>query len=296
MRVTTGMSMRNTLRSLSDSLDRLHDSQRRLASGRAHERMSDDPQSATDVMFLRGQIQRHEQMARTSEDTRSRLTVADTTLIGVSDILIRAKELTVRASNSGANGVDGQAALAAEMRLLRQEVLSQANTSYLGRGLFSGTAAGPAYDETSGALLGNDTIEERTVAEQMRVPANVTAKQAFGDPADSTGDLFAIMDRLADAIEANDVTAIASEHINLDGASARLGSAMAEVGRRVSQLDAVEERGGLRRVQLNARLSNVEDVDTAEAVLDMKARHTAYEAALSAAAKAMPNSLAQYLR
>jgi len=296
MRVTSSMSLRMTMRNLSSSLERLQGSQRRLSSGKAIERVSDDPRAATDVLVLRGRIARHDQMDRTADDTRARLAVADQTLLGVSDSMIRAKELAVQASNTGVSDSESRSALAAEVRSLRSQLLSDANTEYLGRSIFGGTAAGPAYDAGTGALNGNSTVESRTVAEGVRVASNITGVQAFGDPTSGTGDVFAVLDRLATAIESNDSAAITSEHANLDQSRLRIGSALAEVGQRSAQLIDLGERSAIRRGQLVERLSTIEDVDLAEAVIDVTTFDTAHQAALAAAARAMPPSLAQYLR
>lgn len=296
MRVTSSMSLRNTMRELSTSLERLQDSQRKLSSGKAMERVSDDPRAATDVMVMRGQLARHDQMARTADDTQNRLAVADTTLLGVSDAMIRMKELAVQASNTGSNDATSRAALSAEVRAMREQLLGDANTQYLGRSIFGGTAAGPAYDAATGTFEGNTAVEGRTVADGIRVAANVTGIQAFGDPASATGDVFAVLDRLAAAIDSGDVDDINTEHTNLDQARVRAGSALAEVGQRAAQLDELDQRAMLRREGLLERLSTIEDVDLAQTVIDVTTFETAHQAALAAAARAMPPSLAEYLR
>ena len=257
--------------------------------------MSDDPRATSDALNLRGRLGRHDQLVRTANDTRSRLAVADNMLVSASDATIRIKELTVRAANAGASDDTSRAALSSEVRALRSELLGTANTAYLGRPLFSGTVGGDPYDD-AGVYQGNDTIEVRTVAEGTRVAGNISGEQVFGDQASATGDLFAVLDRLATAIESGDGAAIATEHSNLDSARTRLSSAMAEVGRRVAQLENVEVTSGLRREQLVEQLSEIEDVDLAQAVIDMTSNDTAHQAALSTAARAMPQSLAQYLR
>lgn len=290
------MSLRTTMQNLSSSLERLQDGQRRLSTGKTIERVSDDPRAATDVLVLRGRIARHDQMSRTADDTRSRLAIADGTLLDASDSMIRAKELAVRAANSGVSDAESRSALAAEVRSMRSQLLANANTQYLGRSIFAGTAAGAAYDPGSGAFTGNTAVETRTVAEGIRVASNITGVQAFGDPSSATGDVFAVLDRLAGAIDANDVAAIDAEHVNLDQARLRIGAALGEVGQRVAQLDELAQRSAIRREQLVERLSSIEDVDLAEAVIDVTTFDTAHQAALAAAARAMPPSLAQYLR
>ncbi|MEM1334048.1 MAG: flagellar hook-associated protein FlgL, partial [Actinomycetota bacterium] len=190
MRVTANIGLRNSMRELNSSLERLQEAQRKLSTGQAYERISDDPRAATDVLFLRGRLQRHEQTIRTTEDTKARLQLADTTLTSASDSLIRANELAVRAANTGASGDDGRQAIAEEVRALRSELLSAANTQYLGRSIFAGTAAGQAYDD-NGLYNGDDVVEFRTVAQSVQVPGNLTGEQIFGEQAAASGDLFA---------------------------------------------------------------------------------------------------------
>lgn len=290
------MSLRNTMRDLSTSLERLQSSQRQMASGKALERVSDDPRAATDILVLRGQIARHDQMVKTADDTQTRLAIADTTLLGVSNSMIRVKELAVRAANTGVSDTASRTALSAEVRAMREQLLSEANTQYLGRSIFGGTAAGPAYDVTTGAFDGNTAVQGRTVAEGVRIAPNVTGLQAFGDQSSVTGDVFAVLDRLATAIDANDTTAINAEHTNLDQAHLRVGAALAEVGQRAAQLEELDARSAIRREGILERLSAIENVDLAETVIDVTSFETAHQAALAAAARAMPPSLSEYLR
>lgn len=296
MRVSTSMSLRTTMRDLNDSLLRLQDTQRKLSSGKAVERMSDDPRAGSDMLFLRAQLRRHDQTARTAEDTRARLAVADTTLVSASDLLIRAKELTVQASNSGGTDATSRAAIAAELRGLREELLGAANTGYLGRSLFAGTTSGAAYDATNGAYLGDTVVQQRTVSDGVTVAGNVTGPQIFGDPASPSGDVFAVLDRLATAVDAGDLAAITVEHGRLDQARTTMSGAIAEVGRRVANLEDLAERNTVRRNALTERLSQVEDVDLAETIVESQTRSNAYEAALAAVARSTPPSLVSFLR
>lgn len=294
MRVTSTMTLRSTMRDLGNSLERLQRSQGRMASGKNYERVSDDPRAATDALNFRGRIDRHDQLARTAADTKNRLAITDTTLLSASDALNRVKELAVRAANTGASDDTSRSALASELRSLRTEMLAAARTEYLGRPLFSGTAAA-AYDD-AGVFVGNDTVESRTVAQGVTTAMNVTGEQVFGSQASPTGDVFAILDRLANAIDAGDTAAIATEHANVDQARDLLGKSIAEVGRRAASLDEVQAASATRRMQLVERLSEIEDIDLAQAVIDVTTNETAHQAALAAAARAMPPSLASYLR
>lgn len=295
MRVTNGVSMRASLRDLNDALGALRTSQARLSSGKAIERVSDDPNRAVDVLALRQQLRRAEQWDRAATDTEARLRSADTALVSSLDVMTRVKELAVRASNSGTTDATQRGAIAAELRGLRDELLALANSEYLGRPLFNGTAAGAAYDPSTGAYLGNDAVFERSVASGMSVAANLTGEQVYGSQSAPGGDLFAVVDRLAAAVAAGDEGLVAVEHDRLDVAAERLGAAAAEIGMRSQRLETVRARAELDEVGLRERLSIAEDVDVAEALLTMQADENAYTAALRAASKVLPPSLVDYL-
>ncbi|WP_420452480.1 flagellar hook-associated protein FlgL [Ilumatobacter sp.] len=294
--MTNSMMIRSTLGDLSSSLDRLQRNQAKVSSGKAIQRVSDDPARAVDALALRQRLRRTEQLMRTAEDTAARLQSADTALVSSFDVLNRVKELTVQASNGGASSDTSRAAISSELRGLRDELIGIANTEYLGRSLFNGTATGSAYDPASGAYLGNSTNYDRTVAAGVTVSVNLTGEQIFGAQGDPAGDVFAVIDRLAAAVGRGDLAALTTEHSHLDDASLRVSGAAAEIGRRARHLTSITVRSETERAELSERISLVEDVDFAEALLSMKASENAYQATLQAASRVLPPSLIDFLR
>lgn len=295
MRVTTNMVVRSSLDDLNRSMLRLRDSQTDLSTGKVLQKVSDDPLRAMDSLKIRGELRRSEQRARTADDTQTRLRMADTALVSGLDLLTRAKELAVRASNSGVADPAARAAIAVEMSAIRDEMLAVANTEYLGRSIFNGTAAGQAYDPSTGAYLGNAATINRDVSDGITIAANITGEQVFGAQASPTGDMFAVLDRLATSIAAGDQAAIEAEHANLDTATEQLQAATAEVGSRAARLDGIRTRASADEAGLRERLSLTEDVDLAEALISMQADENAYNAALQATARVLTPSLLDYL-
>ena len=295
-RVTNSMTTRTMLRDLNLSLGRLQDRQADLSTGRVIRKVSDDPTAAVDAMAIRNQLRRADQRSRSLDDAQAWLQTADTALVSGLDMLARVKELAVRASNSGAADPSSQSAIAAEIAGLRDELLAIANTKYLDRPVFNGTAVGAAYDTATGAYLGNDATVMREVAPGTVMAANLTGEQVFGTQAGVDGDLFAVLDRLRAAVQANDPAAIGVEHARLDTATKRLAAAAAEIGTRASRIDNLRTRAGADEAALRERLSGLEDADLAEAMLNVRSSENAYNAALQAAAKVLPASLLDYLR
>ncbi len=295
MRVTSSMILNSTMTDLNRSLVRLQRSQSELSSGRAIQTVSDDPAGASSAMRLRGELRRAEQHDRARTDAQSWLATADSALVNGLDLMSRVKELVVRAGNDGANGPTSRAALAAEVGQLRDEMLSLANAEYLGRPVFNGTAIGTAYD-AAGVYQGDVGAVVREVAPGTTMQVNVSGPQAFGDPGAPEGDLFAVMSRLQTAIAAGDLTALATEHDHLDTARSRLASAAAQIGSRGAKLESVQARSAVDEITMREALSSIEDVDIAEALISVKARETAYTAALQAASRVIPPSLLDFMR
>jgi flagellar hook-associated protein 3 FlgL len=295
MRVTNTMMMQSTIRHLGQSLERLQRGQEQLATGRAILRPSDDPGGTTTAMNLRGELRATDQRSRALDDARTWLGMADASLSTGLDLLARVKQVTVQASNTGAIGPASRAALAAEVYAIRGELLGVANTQHLGRSIFAGTVAGPAYD-ASGSYLGDAGAVRREVAPDVTIDVNLTGEAIFGSGAAPEGDLFAVLERLATAISSGDPAAIAAEHAHLDAARERVATATGTVGARGSRLESIQWETERRRADLGESLSRLEDVDVAAAILEAKAHENAYTASLQVAARILPPSLVDFLR
>lgn len=295
MRVTNSMVVRSTVTDLNRSLARLQSSQADLSTGRSIRKVSDDPTGGSAAMSLRGQLRRTDQYQRSSTDAQGWLGTADSTVVSALDLVNRLKELTVQASNGGVSSAASRSGLAAEVGHLRGELLALANTEYLGRPIFNGSAGGPAYDAT-GAYVGDAATVVRDLGPNVQMTINVTGPDVFGDPSAPGGDLFAVLDRLQAAVVAGDMAAIAAEHDRLDAGREHMTTAAATIGARGARLEGIRNRLAAEEETLRASLSEVEDIDLAEALISVKARENAYTAALQAAAKVIPPSLVDYLR
>lgn len=295
MRVTSSMMFSNALRDLNQSLGRLQLSQTRLSTGKQLTKASDDPTAATNAMTLRKQLNLVDQRARSLDDAQGWLDTADATLSSGMDLLSRAKEIAVRAANSGGlTDPNARLAMATELRSIRADMLGAANATYGTRSIFSGTAPGAAYT-ASGAFQGNAAAVIRDVGPQTSMPVNITGSQVFGTAGGPVGDMFEVLDRLATAVSSGNDAAIATEHSNLDNAASVMGAATVDIGSRAARLENLKSRSADLRLSLETQLSSIEDMDPATTLVTEKAQENAYQAALQAAAKILPPSLLDYL-
>jgi flagellar hook-associated protein 3 FlgL len=300
MRVTNSMMVRSTLRDLNSSYARLARTQETLSTGRQLVRASDDPAVAADAMRLRAQTRRADQYARSLGDAQGLLGSADSALTMSLERLERAKELVVRASSTGGlSDENAKKAMAIEIRAIRSDLIALANTRHGERSVFAGNAAGAAFT-AAGGYDGDDGAVRRDVAANTSVQVNVTGTAVFGVEiavgGGSIGNVFEVLERMATAVENGNGASIATEHTNLDAAAVRVGVATVEIGSRGARMNEIQVRAEDDELRLRTLLSEAEDVDIVEALVNAKSQENAYQAALQVAAKIIPMSLLDFLR
>lgn len=292
-RVTQRMMVRQSLSGLSDNQSRLAAAQRRTTSGKAITRPSDDPSAAMTAMRLRSEKARTDQYTRNAQDGQAWLGTIDSTLSSMSEQVRRVRELTLQGMNTGTMSAAARGAIASEIDGLRQNLLTNANSTYLGRPLFGGTTAGAtAYDATTGAYTGDSSVVAREVGEGVTVRVDVTGPEAFG-PAGS--DLFSVLSSISADLRGAPAN-LGTDLTALDAVTERMTTAMADVGTRYNRIEGAMSSLALRTDNLTTSLSEVEDVDMAKSIYDLNVAQVSYQAALGATAKVIQPSLMDFLR
>ena len=114
-----------------------------LSSGSRVASLSDDPGAAADNVVLTAQLAQDDTFTQTAATTESRLQVGDSTLGSVVSQLNSAITLATEANN-GTLSVSDVKGISNQIAGIRDEVLSLANTTYLGTYLFSGSQGATA--------------------------------------------------------------------------------------------------------------------------------------------------------
>ena len=295
MRITSDLArFTSGVRRLSGRLEDYVRAQERLASGKRFERPSQDVAGMNRAMALRSGIRAAEQSTRNSTDGLMWTNLADTTLQAAVERLQRARELAVRGATS--TNSDAHDALALEVGSIRDEIVGMANTRHRGRGLFAGYSIDDAVTKVAGVwtFTGDTGAVTRRIGENELVTVNVTADDAFGFT--SGTDLFTVLDDLEAHLLAGDITGIDASIGALDGALDGVTAALAEIGSAAARIEAAQARSTDHILSLRSELGQVEDVDLAEAVMELQLQETAYRAALAAFSQAGQPSLVDFLR
>ena len=294
MRISSQLQIKAALDRLAGRQMGLEKARNQVASGRRINKPSDDITGTSRAMALKSGLRTREQEVRNANDGLLWINMADSKLQAVSDRLHRVRELAI-AGASSPSALQGQAA-AEEIAGIRAELVQLANSKSRGRGLFSGHSGNDAVTNVGGVwtYTGDSGVVNRRVAEQEFVAINVTADDVFGF--NSGTDIFTVLDSLETALNAADTTGANAGLAELDGALDNVLTGLAKLGAAANHLESAETRRNVDVVTITSQLSQIEDVDLAEAVMQLQLQEVGYQAALQAYQSQFQPSLASFLR
>ncbi|HYN96286.1 MAG TPA: flagellar hook-associated protein FlgL [Pilimelia sp.] len=293
VRVTQQSIAARVTASLQNNLNRMGDLQERLSSGKMITRPSDSPTGTVSSLQLRSEIRAVAQYSRNADDGLGWLSTLDNTLTSSVAQVRRVQELTLRGKNAGASSPESRAALATEVENIREELIGLANTRYLDRPVFGGTTSGAAAYDSNGVFRPGPTGSvSRTIGDGTKVRVDLAGPEAFGTGAT---DLFAVLDSIAGSLRTNP-TALAGDLNNLNTALENLQTKLADVGSRYNRVEQMRQTADDRALTLRGQLSEVEDIDLPQTIMEVQLQQTAYQAALATTAKVIQPSLIDFLR
>lgn len=294
MRITSEVMVTRSLDRLQGRLQAYERSQSELATGRRILSPSDDPAGSRRALSLNAALRTREQELANVDDARGWLNAADSQLQSVLNRLARARELTTRGA-SDSTPAERQA-MALEIREIREEIVGIANTDHQGRPLFGGYSAGPAVEGAPGAWRFNGGGDEvtRRVSDTELVRVNVTAEEWLGTA--GAGDMLSVLAGIEQELATGDQAALSGRIGDLTAAADRVGGSLATIGAATNRVDSARDRAQAATLTLRTELSNVQDVDIAQGIMELQTQQVAYEATLQALAKALPPSLVSFLR
>lgn len=301
-RVTQEGLVQNTYQRLRDRLSQLESANVRLASGKEIRRPSDDPAQMNRALGMRAQLKARDQEARNAADGLTMLNAADSKLQSVVDRLHRARDLAVGAVHQDA---DARQAARAEIVSIRDELVGIANAKIDGKPLFAGFSANDAiaFDDGNGEWVyqGDDGTIQRRVSEEDVVDVAVTAEDVFGEfPAAADGpngdNVLAVLDRVISQLDSGDVKGLSDSIDAIDTGLRRIGDQQSKIGVSTNRIESAMRRNSDEVLSLRGELAEVEDVDLAEAVMELQTQEVAYQATLSALSRALQPSLVDFIR
>ena len=296
------MISRSLLSDLNGVAERLARTQQKLSSGKELTRPSDDPFAVSRAIALRGSLEATRQYQRNVGEATAWEDVTEQALSRITDSVQRARELLIQGA-SDANGPEAREAMAAEIETLIDSVKQEANATYGGRYVFSGTETGtrPYALGAVDAYAGNAAPVAREIGPGVSLNVNVIGSDVLGQGQAAADDrllhvLRDIVDDLRGGTPANANDLRGTDLQRLDDNLGELTRLRAVVGATTNRLETADTRLQELEESSMTLLSETEDADMAKTLIDYSMQQSVYQSALRAGANIVQASLLDFLR
>lgn len=321
MRVTSSMMISNYLNNLSSNLNRLSKLENQLATNRKYSHISDDPISVIYSQQARYKLNRLNHYIKNVETSQNWLGQAEEGVMDLNEIIKSAYESAIDAATDVKSDED-KANASEYVGQLRDMILQSLNSTfgdkfvfggYNTTGTIGGTASQPPFTvNDAGKLCFNgvdltDPANQDTIEDLMKDV--LTFDVGVGAEIEATlngielaiyntngGNLYNLLDDLYNSMKNGDsVDVISGTADKLQSAQSHMLALAAEIGGRTNRLDILSLRYEKDEINYTQMMSNAEDADQAEVIMQYKMAESVYKAALATGSFVIMPTLMNFL-
>ncbi len=293
-RVSTSYQYNSSQSQIQKSGNAYFAAQRRVSTGRRINDLGDDPTGVSNIISMSSVKAGLAQFSANLDRANSRLASTENSFAEVTTLLNRANALTV----SGATATIGQnerQAMASEMTSIRDRLVQLANSKD-GNGdyIFAGTAVKTTpFTVASGVITYNGDLGSVKVeaAPGQTMDLSISGSQSFFTTA------FDTLTSTITALQNNDTASLSNASLtNIQAGLQTSNQYRGEIGNRMRTVTDYQFDQTRRIEELTKGVSDVTDVDLAQAITDYQSAQTAYQAALQMAGQGNKLSLMDFIR
>ncbi|MEW5819967.1 MAG: flagellar hook-associated protein FlgL [Cyanobacteriota bacterium] len=315
-RITNRLMADSSIQNLRINLTRLSDLQTKLSSGKNINLPSEDPVGLNRLLGIDESLKKDERFVDNINNAKSELNTTDSLLSSTTDIIQRARELTIQASNQ-TNGPDELSAIREEVQQLLNQVVQIANTKFGNKHIFGGlrTTLPPYVVNPSPPAPPNEIVYNGTaspghernieIGSGVTITVNYAGVDIFGQNDITGGNQSGLINTLSNLIVDLDATIAAPTTANYDNIRTHIDdldtdldtvlSVQTTVGALVNRLDLTENRLQDRKLALSTEYGAIQDVDLASVVSDLNFQEAVFQTSLATTARVLQPSLLNYL-
>ena len=288
MRVTNSMMTATIKRNLFRQAEQLANKQEIMASGKKINRPSDDPLGYGKILDYRRTLSSLDQYDRNIQNAQNRLAFLETTLEGVDELIVDAKNWAV--NQAGSEAMDREAAITS-VQNIRDQLVQLGNSKMGNVYVFSGfQSLTPPFD-ASGTYNADDGYYSVMTADSMEMRVEADGSRVF----QGAEDVFDALDQLLVGLQTDDVTLIRDQIDRFDQAKGQVEMVRAESGAKYEQLELVAQQTAKLKLTFEEMMDSTEKARVEETIIDFNNQELAYEMSLNAAAKIIQPTLMNFL-
>jgi flagellar hook-associated protein 3 FlgL len=256
-----------------------------LSSGLSVTSLQDNPGAVASSTLLGSSIAEDDSYVQSSSGTQAMLQVADSTLGEVVTQVTSALTLAVQGANGTQNSSD-TSDIVQQLTGIRDQVLSLANTSYLGQHLFGGsqgstppfsldTSTVPATTVYSGDL----NVQSIETPAGQKIPVNVPGSAIFGGS--GPGVLPALNQLIADLTSGAASATVTSDSSALSTALGQVSTQRSILDNSLSRIQQTSTYTQTEETELTVQQGALVSADTATVATQLSSAETQHQALLS---------------
>lgn len=318
-RVTNSMMINTFVRNMNTNMLKMDKYTSQLSSNRKIVHLSDDPVGVFDALTARQRLQRYDQYKSTLITARNWNEQADSTLQEVSARLTDLKEQLIYATDNATKTPEDRANIGAYVAELKKNLVSGLNAAVGNQYIFAGynTYTAPfTIEEATGKVMYNgidltdETAANMTKIEyeqsqyftlevgyslDMEVGINGVDVVGIGDK-----NMFKVLDDILELMTngSDDTQFIHDLSAQIEKVEALHDNVLAQevrVGAISNNIKTLDDRYDQDIINYSTIRSEVEDIDSAEAIMDWKMAEAVYKQSLSAGARVIQPTLMDFL-
>lgn len=297
MRVTNRLMADSIMNDLYKNTQRLLKLQKTVSSQKRINRPSDDPIGMGKVLNYRKILSSIEQYGTNITRGKTQIELTEINLEAIDDFVLEARRIAVEQSSGT---MDTRTIAAQEIKGIYDQVLQLANTKLGSDHIFAGhqtdTAPFSRDSDYNATYHGDDGDIRIIVGDNLDIKINVTGEDALV----SGVNVFDALRDLINGLEDSDLEAgtaqIEAQVTPLSDALDQIKAVRSEAATTFTRLETTENQ--LARFKLNVQdmISSIEDVDMAQAIIELQIQETAYETSLATAARILQPTLMDFLQ
>ncbi len=238
-----------------------------ISSGKRINSLGDDPVAAGENVLLSAQLQMNDSFSLTETSVLGRLQVTDSTLGSVVSQLTQALSLAMEGNNGTLNASEIQS-VATQLSGIRDEIVSLANTSYMGTYLFSGSKGNtapfsldPSVTPNTVAYNGDSVVSHVMTPNGQQIQVNLPGNQIFNDP---SNDVLGILNNLvAEFSSGSSSAASVANTIALNSALNYVSQQRVVIDNSITRLQAAQSYNQMQGTQITAAQTDLLQTDVA---------------------------------
>lgn len=289
MRLTNAMMVTNLVRNMQGNTQKMNKLNTELYTLKRVNKPSDDPVATLRSMQLNSVLVENDQYIKNIKQAQDWIDGTETALDNGTTILQRVTELAGKAAN-GTLTPSQMEMVRDEVVQLRNHLIQLGNSSISGRYIFSGYRTNhPAFDN-AGMYQGDHNKLSIEISKGVPLEYSVPGDRAFQESIDTLGELI-------QNLENGDHAAISSSSLaKISQSMDNMLTLRSEMGAKDSRLNLALNRYEDLSVKHTELISEYEDIDLEETIMQMKISETVYRIALASGARIIQPNLLDFLK